>query len=268
MNFLNPYIFCKLEPDVEKEKTMLQQCCSGRLSYTYLIEARNKLYIGSRLCPKGGVLPHEDINYLGSSKCKEYKSIPKTEKKKYILEVFLDHNDAIEHEIILHREYKVRNNPIFWNKAEQTSTGFLYDSSGITPVNKGKKHSLEARRKMSESRRGEKNPNYGKKLPLEYRRKISESNKGKHTGEKNGFFGKKHTEESKKRITEALIGVHIGSKNPHYDATLRDWCHKEGVEELQISTYDLVRKYQLHQGHISQVINGRLKSHKGWSLKE
>ena len=44
---------------------------------------------------------------------------------------------------------------------------------------KGKPKSDEARRKMSEAKKGEKNPNYGKHLSDETKKKMSESHKGK-----------------------------------------------------------------------------------------
>lgn len=61
---------------------------------------------------------------------------------------------------------------------------------------KGKHHSEEARKKMSESRKGNQN-NKGKHHSDETKRKISEANKGKH-----------HSEESKKKMSEAQKGKH------------------------------------------------------------
>lgn len=53
---------------------------------------------------------------------------------------------------------------------------------GKIPWNKGKKglqkHSEETRRKMSESKKGAKNPLFGKKLSVEHRKKLSNSHKG------------------------------------------------------------------------------------------
>jgi hypothetical protein len=68
----------------------------------------------------------------------------------------------------------------------------------------GKKHTEDARRRMSINSSGEKNPNWGKTFSEETRRKLSEAKKGKkltlteeskaarvHHGEKNGMHGKK-----------------------------------------------------------------------------
>ena len=45
--------------------------------------------------------------------------------------------------------------------------------------NKGKKMSEEARKKMREAKKGEKNPNYGKHFSEEYKKKLSGALKGK-----------------------------------------------------------------------------------------
>lgn len=87
--------------------------------------------------------------------------------------------------------------------------------------------SEEHKRKLSESKKGDKNPMFGKKHSEETRRKMSESNKGKHSvseelrkklseanrGERNHNFrkpawnrGMPIPEEQKKKISEALKG--------------------------------------------------------------
>jgi len=80
----------------------------------------------------------------------------------------------------------------------------------------GYHHSLETRRKMSESRKGKGNPNYGKPLSPEHRRKLSETlsgerspNYGKHHSIEwrrkigDGNRGKCHSEETKQKLREA-----------------------------------------------------------------
>lgn len=58
-------------------------------------------------------------------------------------------------------------------------------------------HTEVARRKLSESKRGENNHNYGKHLSEETRRKLSESK----SGENHPMYGKHHTEETKKKMS-------------------------------------------------------------------
>jgi group I intron endonuclease len=74
-------------------------------------------------------------------------------------------------------------------------------------------------RNLSESRRGEKNPNYGKTHTAEARQKISEAHKGKplsedhkrkigdsERGSKNPNYGKAMSEETKGKLAEAHRG--------------------------------------------------------------
>lgn len=272
-----PYIYCNIEYSIEqaleKEKELLFQCPSGRLSYTYLIECRGKFYIGKHTCKNEGMLPHNDKNYLSSSRCKEFKSIPREEKKKYILGVFLTSEEALNHEIILHAQYKVAKNELFWNKAEQKSKRFCYSGLGANHPMYGKKHTEEARKKQSEIKKG-------KKRSLESRKKQSKTLKGRYKGEKSPNFGRKHTKETCKNISESNKGRKRtaetckniseslkGSKNPSYDSTLRDWQHKDGEKELQITNYDFYKKYKLHQGNVCAVAKGKGKSKSvgGWS---
>jgi hypothetical protein len=69
---------------------------------------------------------------------------------------------------------------------------------GDIPWNRGKKPSLETRRKLSEALRGRKAWNKGKKLPEDVKKKLSELAKGKHWSPK----------------TEFKKGQYAGAKNP------------------------------------------------------
>jgi hypothetical protein len=116
----------------------------------------------------------------------------------------------------------------------------------------GKKHSLETKRKMSEDRRGEKSPNYGRKASIETRQKLSEMRKGRP-----GTYGmkdKKHSEESKKIMKERKEVKSFSVISPTgeiiHDKNTKEFC----------------RKNDLDNGHFSQVLNGKKKSHKGFRL--
>ena len=84
----------------------------------------------------------------------------------------------------------------------------------LTPVDHrrlhklGKHHSAEARKKMSESKKGEKCYIFGKHLSEETRKKISEANKG----EKCYIFGKHLSEETRKKISEAHKGKQVSEE--------------------------------------------------------
>ena len=70
--------------------------------------------------------------------------------------------------------------------------------------NRGKHHSADTRRKMSEALSGENHPFFGKHRSDETRQKMSAANKG----DKNPFFGKRHSEESRKKMSAANKGKH------------------------------------------------------------
>ena len=59
-----------------------------------------------------------------------------------------------------------------------------YAAIAISKAMKGKKHSEETRKKISDGNKGkqagEKNPNYGKHISEEQKKKMSEAAKGKH----------------------------------------------------------------------------------------
>lgn len=68
---------------------------------------------------------------------------------------------------------------------------------------RGVKHSDEAKRKMSESRTGEKHFRFGKHLTEEHKKKLSDAKKGN----KCVMFGKHHTQEVRDKIANANRGV-------------------------------------------------------------
>ena len=144
--------------------------------YVYLIEKKSaleteqKYYIGVRSCES--LIANDD--YMGSSKylTEEVDKLGKQSFNKIILKRFENREDAYEYEIHMHKEFDVVNNPIFFNKANQTSFGF---GGGI----------------------GENNPWYGKEHSEEWKKQKSVAMKGN----KNAS-GYKHTEEAKKKIKE------------------------------------------------------------------
>jgi group I intron endonuclease len=115
----------------------------------------------------------------------------------------------------------------------------------------------ETRKKIGESRKGEKHFMYGKKHTEETKKKMSEVRKGikfseetkkkmsekgkKRIGEKNPFYGRKLTDESKKKISESRKGKKIYDENPRAKKVINTLtgeiygCGKEVAEILNIN---------------------------------
>ena len=89
---------------------------------------------------------------------------------------------------------------IFLTKSEHTRLHNLGKPSGM----KGKHHSAETIKKMSESNKGENNPRFGKHHSEESRKKIGAARKGKPTWNK----GKHRSDETRLKIAESCKGNH------------------------------------------------------------
>ena len=157
--------------------------------------------------------------YAGSGRIvvNYYKKCGKIEHQTYIKEIISFYNSSEE-----------------LNAAEEELIGNLYDtdelclnlrSGGDRPV-----YSEEYRRKLSEARKGEKNPNYGKHHSEETRRKIGESKKGKH-----------HSEEAKQKMSESRKGK---KHSPHSEETRRKMS-----EAAKRRTYSNEAKQKFSESH-------------------
>jgi len=189
--------------------------------YVYLIEKRNalpnqqKYYIGVRSCEcKIG----ED-SYMSSSDFlrEDIKKVGKENFNKIILKRFQTREDAYAHEIQLHKEFDVANNPLFFNRANQLEFGF---GGGIGKNSAwfGRNHTTEWKKEKSIKMTGNKNA-AGYKHTEEARQKIkakraeqvfSQESLDKLKGRtpwnkgKTGIF--KHTEEWKAKLSEKYKG--------------------------------------------------------------
>lgn len=160
----------------------------------------------------------------------------------------------------------------------------------------GRRHTAESRKKMSQARRGEGNPNYGKSLSKEtrrklsealmgrqlsdsHRRKISEGLKGnmnnlghKHTketraqmskikrGELNPNYGKQPSEETRAKLSEAMSGERNPFYGKHHNVETRVKISAGWTPERRQAQSDRVRGKPLDQEHrrkISEVHKGK-----------
>ena len=169
----------------------------------YSYEDWGRGYIGARQCECD---IYED-EYFGSYYDKTFNPT-----NKVILMECNTREEALEAEVILHKFYDVKNNPHFVNQANQTSSKFDYDNTGI-PMSeetrkrisevkkghlKGTKQSPEHIAKRIDARKngGGWNKETGKKISQSLKGNIIPWNKGKKTGPM--------SEEQKQRISETM----------------------------------------------------------------
>lgn len=199
-----------------------------------------KYYIGKRSCR---CTPACDRGYMGSSKVlkKEIREIGREHFKKQIVRVFSSAERALLGEIYLHKLVGVSCNDAYYNRANQTSTGF--DMTGykfdeaqrrhFSQLNSGKANYFYGKRFC-----GKDNPRFGKTLSAETRAKISASKKGKKLGPpsdearrnmskaqkghpglkgpKNPNYGKRWSEEKRQIMSRQRKGMFAGERHPLY----------------------------------------------------
>lgn len=133
----------------------------------------------------------------------------------------------------------------------------------ISEAGKGKKRPDETKQKISKAQKGCKNHSFGKQLSEEHRRKISDAGKGKKRSEETrgkiseARKGKKHSEETRKKMS--------GEKNHNFDPTVHAFSHPF-FGDIHITKHDLSKRFLLDRSHISGLISGKQKSHKGWRM--
>ena len=136
---------------------------------------------------------------------------------------------------------------IFLTKSEHHRLHNLGKSSWI----KGKHHSEETRKKISEANKGKSSWINGKHLPAEHRKKIAESLRGKHLsaetrkklseslkGKPGWLKGKHHSEETRLKMSEAHKGKHLSEETRKKLSEARKGKHwyNNGVKCIKAKT--------------------------------
>ena len=158
--------------------------------------------------------------------------------------------------------------------------------------------SEDARRKMSEAKKGKPAHNKGKPMSEEQKKKLSEANKGKPSnkkgiplseetrrkisenhcdcsGEKGPFYGKHHSEESKRKMSLAKKGKPAHNKGvPMSEEQKKKLSLAKSKRVIQLSlTGDFIKEWSstnecgrngFNQGHVAACCRGKLKTHKGF----
>jgi group I intron endonuclease len=111
----------------------------------------------------------------------------------------------------------------------------------LSETHKGKKLSVETRKKMSkfqknkvvseETRRKISKGHIGIRHSEETKRKMSMARKGKLVGKDSPLYGRKFSEEHKRNISKAGIGKRVGKSNPSAKAVIINSKHFDTVNE-------------------------------------
>lgn len=177
--------------------------------YIYLIvnKVNGKTYVGQRKSSKEW---YEDI-YMGSGKrlklAKKKYGIENFEK--FLIQYCYSKEETNKAEVFWIAEYRSRGKAEYniadggqgggfkgKHHSQESKRKLSEANKGNIPGNKGKHHSEEAKKKISEANKGRKAWNNGKPMSEEQRRKIGEANKEKKH--------KPHSEETKQKISEAM----------------------------------------------------------------
>jgi len=84
------------------------------------------------------------------------------------------------------------------------------------------------------------------------------------SAEKREHFLSKTSGENHYRNSTDYVSTQVGKTHPRYDPTLRTFKNTRTNEEVTLSVFDFINKYNLHQGNVSLVVNGHRKSVLGW----
>jgi len=236
--------------------------------YTYYsYEEFGSGYIGKGECECNP----SNHQYLGSFRDKTFQPT-----HKIILDVYDNREDALYAECILHDFFDVDKNPHFANLAKQTSHKFHFSAFGDKNPTKRKEVREKIKKNHPSKKEGYIHPMLGRKHSAETKRKMGESRKGKRHSKDTiqRLRNRVISNETRKRMSESQTGKSLSNKTKQ---NIRDTLlKKRGVyaiihnsklgitDEGYISK--LVEKHNLHQGHLSEVISGKRKSHKGWII--
>lgn len=132
-------------------------------------------------------------------------------------------------------------------------TGFVHSDESrkrISLANKGKKRSLETRKRISEGRKGI-------VFSQEHRKNISLAQ----SGEKHKNWGKKFSSETKDKMKVAATG----KNSANADKTIYRFSHVQ-YGSITCLQCELRRLFGLDQAALRRVVIGQQKQHKGWAV--
>lgn len=218
----------------------------------YSYEPWGRGYIGVR---SSNCKPEDDFKYLGSFRDKTFNP-----SEKIILDIFETRKEANKAEIFLHSFYKVHINPHFANRAKHTSSGFC-----VAGIPKSDEHKKKIGLANSKVLRGKSSAFKGKTHSTESRKKISESKRGKNLSEEHkeklrkAATGFKHSEESKRKMSE----VKKGKVSPMKGRKTSEETKRKQSKAKKGKVFSEEHKRKLSEAH-----KGKEPWNKGKSLKD
>ena len=236
-------------------------------TYAYLREDKSPYYIGKG---KGN-----------RAYGRRYKGIkpPKDKTRILILKKNLTEEESFRHEV-----YMIA---VFGRK--DLGTGILHNRTDGGEGPSGAIRSDETRKKLSELKVGENNPQYGKSRSEEHKEKISQSNKGKTRSEETRMklTGLVRSDETRKKMSEAKKNmsdetrkkISEKNKNPSEETRRKkSECNLKynykiySIEESKIYETNNLNAFckdnLLFRPNIMETLNGKRKQHKGFVLLE
>lgn len=184
-----------------------------------------------------------------------------------ILYTDLTQEEAEQKEIELIAFYKSNQREYGYNIANGGSLSGKHSEETkdkLRKINTGKHHTEEARKKMSEAKKGEKNHNYGKHFSEEHKKRISESNSGK-----------LRSEETKKNISESKKGRNHPNYGKKRKTETVEKIIKANIKKIKCIETGIVfdglknasKEMKISIGGISMVCNGKKKTICGYRFE-
>ena len=262
------------------------------IGYIYLIiDLTNwKKYVGQHHYHIEGQL---DPNYHGSGHIirQIYKKRPETLKEVYLKTCYTQEElDEWEkyfiflYDTLWPNGYNLTEGGGGGVPCEEIRRKMSNSQKGKPSTFKGKHHSEESRRKLSEAQKkyvGEKHQMFGKHHSEETKKKLSDSHKGLLSGEKHPMFGKHHSEETKKKLSDSHKGKQIGEDNPFFGKHHKEETLKKLSKVILQFTLDgeLIREWPslsectrngFFQSSVCRCCQGKSTQYKGfvWKYKD